>query len=52
MKELLAQWKADDRKQLLSMIPFWHGFYARSKNPVALEISRNLGIAAKNLMVK
>jgi len=49
MKELLAQWKKDDRVQLLSTIPFWHGFYARSKNPVALEIAKNLGIAAGNL---
>lgn len=49
MKELLAQWRREDRIQLLSMIPFWHGFYARSKNPVALEIAKNLGIAAGKL---
>ena len=38
----------ETNKRLLALIPYFHGVFARTKNPLALEIARDLGIAVKN----
>lgn len=34
------------RQRLIALIPYFHGVYARTKNPMALEIAQYLGIGA------
>lgn len=38
--------KTDEK--LLNLVSFFHGYYARSKDPEALEIAKNIGIALKD----
>lgn len=49
LQKFLEQCAGEDRKKLLNLIPFFHGFFARTKNPTALEIAKDLGIAANKL---
>lgn len=49
MNELIKKWAQEDRDTFLKAIPFFHGYYARTKDSNALEIARNLGIAADKL---
>lgn len=49
MKDQLTRWAEADKTRILNLIPFFHGYYARTKNPEALEVARSLGIAAKNI---
>lgn len=43
MRDSLIRWAREDKNALLSMVIFWHGFYARNKNPLALGITKELG---------
>lgn len=51
MNQYLVKWKREDRVRILNMITFFHGFFARTKNPWALEVARDLGLEADKLKV-
>lgn len=51
MNEYLERWAREDKDKLLDLIPYFHGVFARTKDPQALEVAKNLGIAVKNLGV-
>jgi len=48
MNELLNRWAQESNRKLLARIPYFHEVFARTKDPIALEIAKNLGIAVKN----
>lgn len=49
MEEHLSRWAAEDRRRLLALIPSFHGYFARTKDPIALDVARNIGIALRKL---
>jgi len=51
LKEHLENWAREDKDKLLNLIPLFHGVFARTKDPQALEVAKNLGIAVKKLGV-
>ena len=48
LEQLQADLKGQElktRKDLLNLIPFFHGFFARNKDEYSLQIARDLGVA-------
>lgn len=47
---MIEELEKQDRKninKLIAHISYFHGVFARTKDPIALEVAKNLGLAVK-----
>lgn len=47
LMEKLTKYDQETKNRLLTLIPYFHGVFARTKNPDALEVAKSLGVAIK-----